>query len=241
MDMTKVGWPFPPMEFEPELAKTALLIIDMQYCDAHPDYGLGKAIEACRPGAGAYYFDRLKKTTIPNIQRFLKFFRDNKLRVVHLTIGRWAEDGSDITRVYKWKDAFRSRVSGTKSAGLPLVGSFEHQILEEVKPLPGELVVNKNTSGAFSGSNLDTVLNNMGVEYLVATGVVTNGCVESTVRAAVDRGFFTILVDDACAAHSPAAHEATLKTFRHYSGMVKTTDETVRILSRNLPKVAARA
>lgn len=238
--MTQVGWPFAPMEFEPDPAKTALLIIDLQYWDAHPDFGLGKAIEAYRRDAGAYYFDHLKKTVIPNVQQLLRFFRENMLRVVYVTMGRWTEDGSDMTRVFKFKNAFRSRTSGASSAGLCLVGSPEHRILDEIKPLPNELVVNKNTSGAFTSSNLDLLLNNMGVEYLVVTGVVTNGCVETTTRDAADSGYFCILVDDACAARSPDAHEATLKSLRNYYGMVKNTDEVVQILAGKLTRRPVR-
>ena len=74
----------------------------------------------------------------------------------------------------------------------------------------------------------------MGIQHLVITGVATNACVESTARGAADLGFWSVLVDDACATFDPAMHESTLKNFRTIFGKVKTTREVLDDLAERL-------
>src|SRR6266540_214689 len=113
------------------------------------------------------------------------------------------------------------------------VGSPDHAILPEIAPQPGELVIDKNTSGAFNGSAIDFYLQGLGLHTLVICGVSTSACVDNTARDAADRGYNVIVVEDACAgsAGSEAAHEATLRTFGRYFGAVKTTAQLVEELS----------
>jgi nicotinamidase-related amidase len=74
----------------------------------------------------------------------------------------------------------------------------------------------------------------MEVEYLLVTGVATNACVESTARDASDRGYWTYLVEDACATFDPASHEATLRSFRAMAGRVGSTDRAIAELEASL-------
>ncbi|MFY8157971.1 MAG: cysteine hydrolase family protein, partial [Ilumatobacteraceae bacterium] len=78
------------------------------------------------------------------------------------------------------------------------VGSREHEILDELKPLPGEHVLRKTTIGAFASTNIDSLLRALGCEQLYLTGVSTNMCVETTTRMAGNLGFDTYLVPDCC-------------------------------------------
>jgi nicotinamidase-related amidase len=109
-------------------------------------------------------------------------------------------------------------------------GTFEHQILEELAPLEDELVINKTSRGAFNSTAIERTLINLGIDALVVCGVSTSSCVETTARDAADRGFRTVIVEDATAELDEASHEATLRQFAHRWGRVWTTEETLALL-----------
>ena len=232
MTISDGRWPFPPISFTIQPTSTALLIIDMQYLDAHPDYGIGKAMETVEPGSGDYYFGQLSNQIIPNIQHLLSFFRANGLYVLYLTLGSEFEDGRDLSPLRRAKFAQRQQQAGCP---IPLYrGRFEYQMLPELKPEPGELVIMKTTPGAFASTNIDQLLRNLGIETLLITGVVTDSCVESTAREAADRGYKCIIVSDACAAHEAAAHQATLHSFQKYFGRIQTTEGVIAELAEGI-------
>jgi len=114
------------------------------------------------------------------------------------------------------------------------VGATKHAILPEIAPRENELVLNKVTAGGFTSSSLDIILRNMAIETLVVTGIVTNLCVETTARGAVEHGYSVILVEDACPTHYPYAHEATMTTFGTMWGMVRSTAEAIALLQEGL-------
>lgn len=218
-------WPFPPISFRIEPAKAVLLVIDMQYFDAHRDYGVGKALEKLAPGFTRYFFDRVEQVVVPGIQRLLEAFRAAKLRVVYLCLGSETEDLSDMPPTARARSRARELATGYPT--LYPRSSLEWQILPELAPRPGEMVVNKTSLGAFNSTPLDFTLRNFGIETVVLTGVVTSVCVETTARDAVDRGYNGVLVDGACAAWDEASHQATLRAFRRYFGRAVTVDEVI--------------
>src|SRR4051812_42121001 len=154
---------------------TALVIIDMQYASASRTMGLGRTLEANgRAEAGRYRFDRIETVCIPAIARLLAFFRSHALRIIYVTIGSAGADFADMPEnLAKLARAFNNRN-----------GEPEHEILAEIAPAPGEIVVNKTTSGAFASTGLDTMLRAMGIRDLVLCGVSTDVCVENTARFA---------------------------------------------------------
>ena len=212
-------------EPRPERANTALVIIDMQYVDAHPDYGLGaREKELGLAGSLDYYWSRLGESVVPNIQRLLATARRAGVEVVHVKVGCQTQDGRDNTLRYK---ARRGKSAGTHQ---PL-DSKEAQILPEVKPEGDELVVSKLTSSVFSSTNIDRLLRNMGIRNLIITGVVTNGCVEASTRDAAELDYDTIVVEDATAALAPQLHEhAILSMGTQYIAAIKSTDDVVKLL-----------
>ncbi|WP_170746343.1 cysteine hydrolase family protein, partial [Escherichia coli] len=76
------------------------------------------------------------------------------------------------------------------------------QILPQIAPRDGEIVVTKTTDSALTGTNPRLVLANMGITHVVCSGIFTDQCVSSTVRSLADESFDVIVVDDACAAGS---------------------------------------
>jgi biuret amidohydrolase len=228
-------WPFPSIQFVVDPARTALLVIDMQYHDAHPDYGVGLTMREQAPILADYYFDRLKRVVVPSIQRLLDAFRRERLRVVHITLGAELDDLGDLPPTARARSLQRYQATGRHTFYARSTREFE--ILPELAPRPNELVINKTTLGAFNSTVLDRTLRNLGIETVVVTGVVTSVCVETTARDAVDRGYNVILVDDGCAAWDEDSHLATMRSFRRYFGRVTTGEE---ILAQIAPALVGR-
>lgn len=228
------GWEMPRPAFEVIPDTTALLIVDMQYWAIHPDYGLARVVQRDYPEIASYFFPRLAQVVIPNQGRLLGLFRQYGLRIVYLTVGPELPDGSDLSPIIKRRVA--QRQAGGRPATVFPKETFEHSIIEELKPEEGELVINKTSFGAFNSTGIDGLLRNMGVESLVIAGVATDVCVETTARDAADRGYNCILIEDACATFDQASHEATLLAFAKAFGMVKSTDELIAELGSGLER-----
>lgn len=221
------GWPLPLPEFDIDLKKTALVIIDMAYFNVHPDLGIGKLLTQRRPDMADYYLSRLKDAVIPNNVKLLEFFRSSSLRVLFTATRPPLPDGSDLPPYWKARDATLGRETERPWGR----GPDDWRVIDELKPRTNELVIKKISNGAFNGSNIDQVLRNMGIDTLVFTGVATNGCVQLTALDASDKGYNCIVVDDACATFEQAAHDATLITLARVYTKVKLTDELIAELT----------
>jgi len=200
-----------------EKHKTALLVIDLQYLDAAP--GFGVFADAEKSGvpieAQEYYFKRLHHVVLPNVRRLQDNFRAQKLEIIHTRIMSMTQDG-------------RERSPGHKRLHLHAPpGSKESEFLVEVAPKNDELIINKTASGVFNATNIEYILRNMGITGLFVCGVYTNECVSTTVRDACDRGFYTTMINDACATVTPQLHNATIETLRDRYARVMTTQEAV--------------
>jgi nicotinamidase-related amidase len=215
---------FSPSEFRLQRDATGLLLIDMQYVDAHRDYGLGKSLKESHPAVWDYYFTRVEDVVVPGCKRLLDAFRGAGMRVVHVTIGPELADGADMVALR------RPAIARGLEPMLHGRGTFEHGILPELEPLPGELVVNKTSRGAFNSTAIERLLLNLGLEALIVAGVSTSSCVETTARDAADRGWKVVIVEDATAEIDEPSHEATLRQFAVRFGRVWTVEETLSAL-----------
>ena len=111
-------------------------------------------------------------------------------------------------------------------------GSKESEFLPEIAPKGDELIINKTASGIFNATNADYIFRNMGITGLFVCGVYTNECVSTTVRDACDRGFYTTLINDACATVTPQLHNATIETIRDRYARVMTTEDALKEIQR---------
>jgi nicotinamidase-related amidase len=197
---------------------SALLVVDMQYLDAHKDYGI--FLNARKKGvreAMNYYRDRLG-LIVPNIARLQRAFRRKRMEVIQTKIASLTLDGRERSRGHRDKGIFAPK------------GSKDAEILKELRPMENEIVLPKTASGVFNSTAIDQILRNLGVENLVVTGVVTNNCVENAVRDACDRGFAVILVEDGCAAVTEEIHLAAIRAMRDHFAKIKTTAEVIKML-----------
>ena len=127
----------------------------------------------------------------------------------------------------------RDRSLDHKISGLNVPkGSWEAKVIEEVGPRGDEIIIPKTASGIFNATNISYVLRNLGIEYLIMYGVVTDQCVESAIRDAADRGFMVTQVEDCCAAETPENHAASIESMRGHYCRTRSTDEMIAEFSR---------
>jgi nicotinamidase-related amidase len=210
---------------EVDLATTALLVIDMQEYFLNPQSPFSRLIGRRAEGLGEYFQDRAYSLVVPNIRRLLDAFRATKQRIIFTTHASETEDGKDWSLPFKRMNAEASEQIG--ETALPAKTDPWARIVADLEPAADEVVINKTTYGAFSSTGLDATLRSMGIETIILVGVVTNRCVETTMRGAADRGYRVILVDDATATFSPEIQEATTLSLSGAYGFVRQTDETL--------------
>ena len=106
----------------------------------------------------------------------------------------------------------------------------ESQIIPQLAPLPGEIVVTKTTDSALTGTNLRLVLSNMGIRNVVVAGIYTDQCVSSTVRSLADESFNVVLIEDCCAAGTDELHARELEIVNMIYCHVLSRSELVAVM-----------
>ena len=219
---TMKEWP----EIQADPKKTALLIVDMQ--KEFVSREIGESITFREMGEWDRWLpfhDRLDDIVIPNNVKLLNYFREKGLIVSFGRIACLRPDGEDRSPVQKtegWNGIFL------------YVNTPEAEMIDELTPLPEEIVVNKTTDSVVSGTNYSRIIRNLGIETVVVTGIVTDQCVASTVRGLADDGFKVICVEDACAAACMDLHDAELKIMNNLYCNVLSTEETIAVLEGKL-------
>ncbi len=204
--------------FDP--ARTAFLAIDMQR-DFLAEGGMcaqtGEDIAALR-------------ATVPTVARVLDAARRASLTVIHTREG-YAPDLSDVHGLKR----ARQSIGQAGPLGRFLIrGETGHDFIDECRPLDGETVIDKPGFSAFYQTGLEDLLHGKDISYLVVAGVTAQCCVLSTIRAAVDRGFYCLLLADACAAFDPGLHRATLDIIQgenHLFGWIADSAELIAALA----------
>ena len=225
---TFAGWHMPWPQFEVDWKRAALLVIDMQNYGCNPEAGLGPMLSERHPEIAGYYLPRVTNTVVPNAQRLLEAFRAADRRIVFTRHGPLLADGSDMVARRRRRD--RESLASTGTPALWHRGTFEHEVVAALEPAPGELVIDKNTSSAFSSTGIEWLLRNMNVETLVLVGMATDMCVETTARDAADRGFNVIVVEDATATFFERHHRAALSGFARVFGQVWDSERVLATL-----------
>lgn len=225
-------WPGSIPKIKINAKKAAYIIVDMQNYYIREDGQFRQIVKNQFPDMEQYFMARIEELVIPNQQKLLEYFRANGLRVIYVRVGALLPDGSDQFARRAERD--RQRKLSVKNGEILTKGTYQHEIIQELSPLDNELVLDKNSSSAFSSTMIDQFLRNFGVDTVVVGGILTNNCVESTARDAADRGYNVILVEDICATFEEEAHVATLRTFARGYGKVYSTKETLEILDESL-------
>ena len=174
--MRKVG--AEPYEFSFERASCALVIIDMQRDFVDPG-GFGEAL--------GNDVSLLRKAIAPT-RKVLEAARKKGLLVVHTREGH-RPDLSDLPPSKKLRGRLKAGIGDPGPMGRILVrGEYGHDIVDALKPAPGEPVVDKPGKGAFYATELDAILRGRAIASLVVTGVTTCVCVSTTIRTSANMG-----------------------------------------------------
>jgi nicotinamidase-related amidase len=199
----------------PVLANCALLLVDIQHI-ATPDYLHERAIKCGME-------DAVVKTALADFQNRFEAAYDKCAAVlraarlagvppVHIKIEALSATGRDVGPLHR------------RMGWCYPPGSDGAAFLPKVSPLPGEVVVTKTASGAFTGTNLDTVLRNMGIVHVFVCGFVADECVETTLRVALDHGYVAQLISDATDSYLPEVSNYVVNKFKSY-GLAITSEE----------------
>lgn len=209
------------VERKPDAARSALVLVDLQYATGSRQGALGRRLKAQGSATAEYRFERIERFVLPNARRLLEAWRAAGRRVLFVTIGATLPDCSDapphMRKLFLELENF--------------AGSREHEIIDELKPVRGEAVVNKTSNGAFATSGIDSVLRAWNCDQLYLLGVSTNMCVDTTAREAADRGYAVTLIEDACGTTQPMLHEAAMINFQRLFGRVRSTAQVLKELA----------
>ena len=222
---TLQDWVFPWPTFDINWDRTALCVIDIQNYLANTNSGLIEMLNNRIPETGDYYEHRVQEIMIPNARRLIDAFRKHNREVIYTRHGALLPDSRDMIKRRQRRDA--DAEDNTGRPAMWSAGSFEHQIVEQLTPLPHELVIDKNSSSPFNGTGIDQLLHNLNLETLVITGAATDMCVETTGRDAADRGYNVIVVEDATATFQEEHHIAALSGLARVYTQVWKTDQVL--------------
>jgi ureidoacrylate peracid hydrolase len=202
--------------------QTALLFIDVQNYNARPDGGEYKD-KSLEPGQveKTYdcFFSYLNTIVIPNMQRLQRACRKKNIEVMYTVIESLTKDGRDRSLDYK--------ITGLN---VPK-GSWDAKVLDRIRPKDDEIVIPKTSSSVFISTNIDFILRNLGVTFLIMSGLLTDQCISHAVRDACDHGYLVTLITDACATFSRERHETALSHIKGYCRQ-RSTDEFLQELER---------
>ncbi|MCZ4072098.1 pyrimidine utilization protein B [Agrobacterium sp. LMR679] len=217
-----------PLSIEP--AETAVVVVDMQ--NAYSTEG-GYVDLAGFDIAGA-------RATIANIGKTLDVARANGVLVVYFQNG-WDKDyveaGGPGSPNWHKSNALKTMRARPELQGTLLAkGTWDYNIVDELKPQPGDILVPKTRYSGFFNTNMDSVLRARGIRNLVFVGIATNVCVESSLRDAFHLEYFGVMLADAT--HHlgpPMMQEASIYNIETFFGWVSTTADFCGAIGQTPP------
>ena len=199
--------------------ETALMLIDLQnYFVDRPDFG---SKQEAHEWEEMYRY--IHETVIPNNERLLTFARENEILVVHAVIESSFEDGRERSLSHR-RPTFNNIIIAPNT--------YESKIIEPLTPQKNEVMIKKTAHSAVD-SSLVLLLNNLGITDIIATRLVTDQCVSSTVRGLSDHNFRVWVVEDATMAGTFELRDNELTILNNTYCNVVNTEEIVNVLSKD--------
>ena len=181
--------------------RTALLIVDVQNEFCSPD---SVWLQDGKKGDAVL-------RAVSNIRLLLDQARSAGVMIVYVKM-------VTLPGLKSWSPAYtrfmilKNKLPLDKAGSAP--GSWEAEVVAEIAPRPGDLVIEKYGSSGFIGTDLEAQLRSAGKESVIVCGVATHACVESTIRDAFNKDFYVVEVEDCVAAFDEHLHRASLEVMR---------------------------
>jgi nicotinamidase-related amidase len=210
-----------PFAFEYPAGKLALVVIDMQRDFVEPG------------GFGASLGNDVTRLTaiVPALARLVAACRDVGVPVIH-TRECHRPDLSDCPPAKRRRGAPALRIGDPGPMGRILIaGEPGAEIVPELAPAPGEIVIDKPGKGAFHATGFGEALAGLGASHLLITGVTTEVCVQTTMREANDRGYDCLMVEDCTESYFPEFKAATLAMVRAQGAIVGWTGPSAAVIA----------
>lgn len=162
---------------------------------------------------------------VPSLKRLIAFCRKVKIPIFYSQAVR-EESGIDLlTRSHRILP--KSREERIKRRPICIRGSWDAEIVEDLKPNFDDHVVIKRRDSVFQDTEVEVWLRSLGIDSIIFAGIDTSICVESSLRDAFNHGYDVVLISDATASNNLNHYNSTLDTIRNYYGLVMNLDEFI--------------
>ena len=218
--------PAKPEGVKIETDRTAVIVVDMQNSFASKG-GMFDLVGQDISGA---------KKVIESTKKVIEAARAAKIKVIYLLMSYEPDlsnsGGPDSPNWHKEFGLVMMRQRPEFKGKILTRGTWDEAVVDELKPMPEDIIVRKSRYSGFVGTNLDLILKTYNIKYLIFTGIATNVCVESTLRDAFFREYWPIIISDATNnAGPPITQQATLWNIEALFGWVTTTEDFIKAIS----------
>jgi len=222
----EVNLPASPDPVKFDTSRAAIIVVDMQN-------------SFCKRGGIFDYLGVLDEAKVKHIidiaKKVIEACRRREIRVVYLRMGYRPDlsnaGGEESPNYHKELGLAAMRRHPELNGKFLVKGTRDWEIIDELEPRPGDIVVDKHRYSGFVDTDLNAILGTYRIKYLLFTGLATNVCIESTLRDAYFREYFPIVVSDGCGNIGPEfTQQSTIWNVTEVFGWVTTSRDLVKAL-----------